>query len=76
MIETQAYLNPAQARGDSRKPPEKFASLDRSGVVPSTSLPGFIIGEHPLMQRINALIARVANTDATVLITGESGTGK
>ena len=76
MIETPAYLNPAQTRDASRKPLEKFAALDRSSVVPSTSLPGFIIGEHPLMQRINALITRVANTDATVLITGESGTGK
>jgi transcriptional regulator with GAF, ATPase, and Fis domain len=36
----------------------------------------FIIGEHPLMQRIMALVRRVATTDATVLITGESGTGK
>ena len=36
----------------------------------------FIIGEHPLMQRIVALARRVAATNATVLITGESGTGK
>jgi transcriptional regulator with PAS, ATPase and Fis domain len=36
----------------------------------------FVIGEHPIMQRIDALIRRVALTNATVLITGESGTGK
>ena len=36
----------------------------------------FIIGHHPLMQRIMALVRRVASTDATILITGESGTGK
>ena len=36
----------------------------------------FIVGEHPLMQRINALVSRVAGADAAVMITGESGTGK
>jgi transcriptional regulator with GAF, ATPase, and Fis domain len=36
----------------------------------------FFIGEHPLMQKINAMVRRVATSDATVLITGESGTGK
>jgi transcriptional regulator with PAS, ATPase and Fis domain len=35
-----------------------------------------LIGEHPLMEKIDAMIRRVAATDATVLITGESGTGK
>lgn len=35
-----------------------------------------LIGEHPLMQKIQAMVQRVAHTDATVLITGESGTGK
>ena len=35
-----------------------------------------IIGEHPKMREIFEIINKVANTDATVLIQGESGTGK
>ncbi len=35
-----------------------------------------LIGEHPLIQKIGALIRKVAATDATILIMGESGTGK
>jgi transcriptional regulator with PAS, ATPase and Fis domain len=40
-----------------------------SGVMP-------VIGESPVMQEIKASMARVAATDSTVLITGETGTGK
>jgi transcriptional regulator with PAS, ATPase and Fis domain len=36
----------------------------------------FIIGQHPLIQKIHTLIKKVTATDATVLIMGESGTGK
>lgn len=39
-------------------------------------LSGEMIGDSPAMQQVRALIARVAPTDARVLITGESGTGK
>jgi two-component system nitrogen regulation response regulator NtrX len=35
-----------------------------------------MIGSGPAMQQVRALIARVAPTEARVLITGESGTGK
>ena len=37
---------------------------------------GILIGDGPAMQQVRALIARVAPTEARVLITGESGTGK
>jgi two-component system nitrogen regulation response regulator NtrX len=37
---------------------------------------GTLIGESAAMQQVRALIARVAPTEARVLVTGESGTGK
>jgi len=37
---------------------------------------GSLVGDGPAMRRVTALIARVAPTEARVLITGESGTGK
>jgi transcriptional regulator with PAS, ATPase and Fis domain len=36
----------------------------------------YLIGEHPLIQKITQLVKKVATTDATILIMGESGTGK
>ncbi|MFN8542981.1 MAG: sigma-54 dependent transcriptional regulator [Candidatus Binatia bacterium] len=36
----------------------------------------YLIGEHPLVVKINQLVTKVAATEATVLIMGESGTGK
>jgi two-component system nitrogen regulation response regulator NtrX len=39
-------------------------------------LAGEMIGASPAMERVREMIARVAPTDARVLITGESGTGK
>jgi DNA-binding NtrC family response regulator len=35
-----------------------------------------LIGEHPTIVKLRHLLGRVAATDATVLITGESGSGK
>ena len=35
-----------------------------------------IIGKSPAMQEVMNMVAKVANTDANVLITGENGTGK
>ena len=37
---------------------------------------GALLGNSPAMQRVRAMIEKVADTDATVLVRGESGTGK
>jgi len=37
---------------------------------------GPLIGASPAMQKVYDLIARVAKTEATILVTGETGTGK
>src|SRR5688500_9104622 len=39
-------------------------------------LSGEMIGDSPAIHRVREMIARVAPTDARVLVTGESGTGK
>jgi DNA-binding NtrC family response regulator len=45
------------------------------GDYPGTSF-GRVIGETPPMKKLFALLARVSVTDATVLLEGETGTGK
>ena len=45
-----------------------------NGVSQSESLP--IVGRSPAMQEIYRIIARLTQTDLTVMIVGESGTGK
>src|SRR5213076_2448359 len=35
-----------------------------------------IVGQHPAMQKLRRMIAQVAPTTATVLVSGQSGTGK
>src|SRR4051794_19821149 len=44
--------------------------------VASTRGRGDLIGASPAMKRVHDLIEQVSATDATVLITGEAGTGK
>ena len=54
---------------------EKEIGYLRKEVTEKYSFPN-IIGDHPKMREIFEIINKVAKTDATVLIQGESGTGK
>ena len=54
------------------------ARTDRcgGGLRFETSQRGALLGKSEAMQRVRAMIEKVADTDATVLVRGESGTGK
>jgi len=54
---------------------EKEIDSLRKEVTEKYSFPN-IVGHHPKMREIFEIISRVAETDATILIQGESGTGK
>jgi DNA-binding NtrC family response regulator len=56
----------------------RFDALDESVELPLHGADRFgpLLGNSPKMRELFARIARVANSDATVLITGETGTGK
>ena len=52
------------------------ASADDSVIFPDFNPRKDIIGKSPPMREIKTYLAKVAATDSTVLITGETGTGK
>ncbi len=54
---------------------EKELTDLRQEVMEKYSFPN-IIGDHPRMQKVFEFIGRISQTDKTVLIQGESGTGK
>ena len=49
---------------------------ERQRLLEELSRPGHLVGESPAMENLRRLIARVGPSDAAVLITGETGTGK
>jgi len=60
---------------------EALATGPRRGgtrASPPTATPAGhgLVGSHPVMRRVLDVVSRIADTPATVLITGESGTGK
>ena len=61
---------------DSQKLQGILTRVSQPGHGPSKPGFGRLIGTSPPMQKLFASMARIAPTDATVLIIGESGTGK
>jgi DNA-binding NtrC family response regulator len=59
---------------DKKQLKNKAAALETR--VQAAEGPGGMIGNSPAMQPVQQLIAQIAPTDARVLITGETGTGK
>jgi two-component system response regulator PilR (NtrC family) len=51
-------------------------ALKVAPLAPAGSPPPRLLGESPAMREVRAMLARVARTQAPVLISGESGTGK
>jgi DNA-binding NtrC family response regulator len=71
LVEIEALLNRVIQK---RELTHKFRALQRR--LESVEGPCKLIGQSPSIDRVKKLIAKVAPTDSTVLITGETGTGK
>jgi two-component system nitrogen regulation response regulator NtrX len=54
----------------------RMTRRERSSLRADLGLAGELVGASPAMREVRDMIARIAPTDARVLITGESGTGK
>ena len=70
-----ATLQAALALRKSRSEAKQLGDIKRS-FSPESSENGMFWGTSPAMQRLRAIVEKVADTDANILITGENGTGK
>jgi two-component system response regulator HydG len=73
-VEIEALAIAVRRAGEHRRLNGEVKRLREA--VASTRGRGDLIGASPAMKRVHALIEQVSATDATVLITGEAGTGK
>lgn len=72
-----ATLQAALALRKSRSEAKQLGDIKRSFSPENTSAENSMFwGTSPAMQRLRAIVEKVADTDANILITGENGTGK
>lgn len=69
-------VNAAIQLQDSREEVKSLKEKEQNLKAAMKREPTVIIGESPRFKRVLELVAKVAKTDANVLITGENGTGK
>ena len=70
-FDLKELLGHVQAGLESRAKPGQAAEAE---AAPEENLP--LIGRSPAMQEVYRIMARLMNTDLTVMVSGESGTGK
>lgn len=71
---TLASPNAMNPRSSDRSVPAQTA-VDSNSPQPADNLP-ILVGESPVMQKMLSIISRVAPNEASILLTGATGTGK
>ena len=71
-----ATINTAIQLQNSRKEVKSLKEKEQNLKAAMKKEPAVIIGESPRFMRVLEIVAKVAKTDANVLITGENGIGK
>lgn len=77
--DNQTFLNKIKEAIGSKQSPKQKGNRKNDKTVTdprSSDTPQMIIGHSPSMLQLMKVVAKVAKTDANILITGENGTGK
>jgi transcriptional regulator with PAS, ATPase and Fis domain len=73
-VPVQIIVIPSEGEGETMQLDVAQQSIEASQLNSALNNP--LVGNSPRMRIVRAMIAKLANSNSTVLITGESGTGK